>query len=194
MAKGNLREEHTFNACQRVIDKSLPLTARNVRDELGGGSFTTLVPLLNKFRQKLNSESSSRVNLPPLPQEIENFAKKMLNDLWAKFHLNTESEKKDIEAKYERRLAHLQVELSDAREEVAGHSAEIEKLEEQLQVAESELEKTRRSLAEKDGQVKLIMKQLSERDEELKALLERAARAEGKLNTPSKNQKEMSHT
>lgn len=186
MAKPKLNEEHVFQACRKVVDRGLPLTARNVRDELGSGSFTTLVPLINCFRTGLTRETSIRITLPPPPQEIENLLKKVATDLWVKFHLNVEPDRKDLEAKHERRVQQLDLELQEAREEIAGHSAEIANLEDSLKSAENELEKMKRQFAEKDGQLQLVKSQLEQREIEIKKLFERAIKAEGNNRPLSK--------
>ncbi|NJL25222.1 MAG: hypothetical protein HC902_08615 [Calothrix sp. SM1_5_4] len=183
MSKEAQRQESVFEACRRVIERGLPLTARNVRDELGGGSFTTLVPHINAYRSKISGETAIRGSLPPPPQELENLTKKMTLELWLKVRMINEAEIKESTAKFERRLASLQADLDLAKEEVAGHAAEIQKLEEAFSISENRLQEQRRRLAEKEGQIQLVTSQLEQRDLEIKALLERAIRAEAKLST-----------
>lgn len=178
MAKQIINQDKVFAACKRVVDRSLPLTARNVRDEIGGGSFTTLVPLLNEFKSKLQTETQARSQLPPPPSELQEFTKKMTQDLWVHLRMIVDKELKDLQLKHETQTNRLRKELEESREEVAGYSTEITNLEEVIKNLEQELINQRKKESETEGKLELLIKQNQQKETEIKSLLERAIKAE----------------
>ena len=58
MARLGVTKDDVFAACKTLLKEGANLTVANVREELGTGSYTTLLPLIDAF--KASSPAASR--------------------------------------------------------------------------------------------------------------------------------------
>ncbi|CAG0940523.1 hypothetical protein BROC_01068 [Candidatus Brocadiaceae bacterium] len=71
-------KEQIFSICDRLNQLGVKPTAQRVRDELGGGSFSTISPILKEWR-----DSQSRAeSVPDIPPEAQNAVYQATALLW----------------------------------------------------------------------------------------------------------------
>lgn len=185
MARLGVTKDDVFAACKTLLKEGANLTVANVREELGTGSYTTLLPLIDAFKTsfKETAEKAAEASnaLPALPVEINDQGSKFIQDIW--WQATTEAQKKvdEVSTQFKKELADLSALLSAKSEELSQSLIDITRLEKETELVKLENEEKSRELHSKDGEIKLLKTQLKEKDEEIKSYLERAVAAEKKL-------------
>lgn len=184
MARLGITKEDVFAACKTLLKEGVNLTVANVREELGTGSYTTLLPLIDSFKASMKEtiEASADGNLPPaMPSDIHDQGSKFIQDIW--WQATTEANKKieEISTQFKKELSDLLVQITAKTEELDQAVADITRLEKDSDQLKSESEEKERALQQKEGEITLLKSQLKGKESEIKVYLERAVGAEKKL-------------
>lgn len=186
MARLGITKEDVFAACKTLLKEGANLTVANVREELGTGSYTTLLPLIDAFKTsfKETTEQAAAVTqgLPSIPVDLNDQGSKFIQDIW--WTATTEANKRieEISTQFKKELAEMATQLTAKAEEMNQAVTDITRLEKEIDQVRAEIEEKIRILSEKDGEIKLLKSQLKEQSDELKLYLERAVSAEKKLD------------
>jgi len=185
MGRIGITKDDVFAACKTLLKEGANLTVANVRDELGTGSYTTLLPLIDAFKTsfKETTEQAAATDgaLPALPVELGDQGSKFIQDIWwqATTHANKRIE--EVSAQFKKELAAVAAQLDAKAEELSQALTDITRLEKELGLVVAESDEKTKSLSQKDGEIQLLKSQLKDKDSELKSYLERAVSAEKKL-------------
>lgn len=184
MARLGITKDDVFAACKTLLKGGANLTVSNVREELGTGSYTTLLPLIDAFKTSFKETTEAAAGtqgLPALPAELNDQGSKFIQDIW--WTATTEANKRieEVSAQFKKDLAEMVAQLTVKAEELNQAVTDITRFEGEIDQVRAESEGRARTLSEKDGEIKLLKSQLKEKDEELKLYLERAVSAEKKL-------------
>jgi len=192
MARIGVTKEDVFAACNALLKEGVNLTVANVREELGTGSYTTLLPLIDAFKAvrkeaalKTQEEAESSY---ALPKDLTEQGTKVIEDLWSQAMNQAHRKIEEITTSFRKELAAMKTELALKLEELSQALSDITRLEKENELILSENEKKAHELQQKEGEIKLLKAQLKEKDLELKTYLERAVVAENKLEN-FKNEK-----
>ncbi|WP_281648582.1 DNA-binding protein [Parendozoicomonas sp. Alg238-R29] len=74
-----IKEIDILNAAESLIMENINPTMERVRDKLGGGSFTTISPILRKWK---NDQKSNNKLLFDMPEKIPQLGEKLAKDIW----------------------------------------------------------------------------------------------------------------
>ena len=185
MARLGITKDDVFAACKTLLKEGANLTVANVREELGTGSYTTLLPLIDafktSFKETAEQAAATTQGLPVLPVELSDQGSKFIQDVW--WTATTEANKRieEVSAQFKKELAEMAAQLVVKAEELNQAVTDITRLEKEIDQVRAESEEKTRGLSEKDGEIKLLKSQLKEQADELKSYLERAVSAEKKL-------------
>lgn len=185
MARLGVTKDDVFAACKTLLKAGANLTVANVREELGTGSYTTLLPLIDAFKVSIK-ETSEQVadgasSLPALPAEISDHGSKFIQDIWWQATMQASKKIDELSAQFKKELADMTQLLAAKTEELSQVAGDITKLEKEADVLKADTEKKDQVLNQKEGEIKLLKTQLKEKDDEVKLYLERSVAAEKKL-------------
>jgi len=185
MARLGVTKDDVFAACKTLLKEGANLTVANVREELGTGSYTTLLPLIDAFKASFK-ESSEKIAdgasaLPALPAEISNQGAKFVQDIWWQATMQANKKIDEISAQFKKELADMTALLAAKTEELSQVAGDITKLEKEAESLKADTEKKDQLLNQKEGEIKLLKAQLKEKDDEVKLYLERSVAAEKRL-------------
>ena len=121
-------KEQVFLICDRLIQAGVKPTAQRVREELGGGSFSTISPLLKEWRDSQGDKEA----VPDIPPEAQKAVYQATALLW---RFATEHQAEAINA-VRQECHRIEQEALAERDEAL---REIEILEKNLNLLESEL-------------------------------------------------------
>lgn len=185
MARLGVTKDDVFAACRALLKEGVNLTVANVREELGTGSYTTLLPLIDAFKTTLKEEEQKAQagdgGMPSLPGELSDEGSKFIQDIWWQATTYAQKRIEEVSAQFKKELADLSAQLAAKTEETDQALADITRLEKELEQVKAESDAKGGELLQKDGEIKLLKSQLKDKDEELKSYLERAVAAEKKL-------------
>jgi DNA repair exonuclease SbcCD ATPase subunit len=191
MARLGVTKDDVFAACKVLLKEGANLTVANVREELGTGSYTTLLPLIDAFKTA-NKEAADKAadgagQVPALPGDLNDQGSKFIQDIW--WQATTAAQKRidEMSAQFKKELAESAALLAAKDDELAQALTDITRLEKELEQTRNEGEEKTRGLSQKDGEISLLKSQLKEKSEELKTYLERAVAAEKKLEFLKEN-------
>lgn len=185
MARLGVTKDDVFAACKTLLKEGANLTVANVREELGTGSYTTLLPLIDAFKASFK-ESSEKVadgasSLPALPAEISDQGGKFIQDIWWQATVQTNKKIDEISAQFKKELADMAAVVAAKTEELSQVAGDITKLEKEVESLKADVEAKGQNLNQKEGEIKLLKAQLKEKDDEVKLYLERSVAAEKRL-------------
>ncbi len=112
-----------FSICDELNDKGVKPTLARVREALGGGSFSSIQPLLREWKDQ--RQASAITHTADTPSELIELAKSMATQIWAKTKAEADLELKAVKKELGEKLASAEEERDDAM-------AEIKKLEGRL--------------------------------------------------------------
>ncbi len=185
MARLGVTKDDVFAACKSLLKDGANLTVANVREELGTGSYTTLLPLIDSFKAsfKETAEQAAAAGsaLPALPGELSEQGSKFIQDIWWQATTKANKRLEEVSTQFKKELADLKSQLDAKSEELSQALTDITRLEKELGASVTESEEKTLGLAQKDGEISLLKSQLKDKGEELKSYLERAVAAEKKL-------------
>ena len=185
MGRLGITKDDVFAACKTLVKAGAHLTVANVREELGSGSYTTLLPLIDAFKAA-NKEAAEKAadgtgGLPALPGDLSDQGSKFIQDIWWQATAQANKRIEEVSTQFKKELAEMKTQLDAKAEELAQALTDITRVEKDLGTTKSESDEKTKGLAQKDGEIGLLKSQLKDKDQELKALLERAIGAEKKL-------------
>ena len=185
MARLGVTKDDVFAACKTLLKDGMNLTVANVREELGTGSYTTILPLIDQFRTSMNEEAVkpdySISGMPNLPSELSDQGAKLIQDIWSQATTQAQKQINEITLQFKKELGDLAETLNSKTEELDQAVTDLTSLETEFEQARQESEKRVRALSEKDGEISLLKSQLKEKDQEMRSYLERAVAAEQRI-------------
>lgn len=184
MGRLGVTKDDVFAACRTLLKDGAHLTVANVREELGSGSYTTLLPLIDAFKTQAKEtaeKSESDVGLPTLPTELNDQGSKFIQDIWWQATTFANKRIEDAQAEFKKALTAQAEQMSAQAEELGQALSDITRLEKEAEQTRLQIEETTKALSQKDGEIGLLKIQAKEKDEELKSYLERAVAAEKRL-------------
>ena len=185
MGRLGITKDDVFAACKTLVKAGAHLTVANVREELGSGSYTTLLPLIDSFKAA-NKEAAEKAadgtgGLPALPGDLSDQGSTFIQDIWWQATAQANKRIEEVSTQFKKELAEMKTQLDAKAEELAQALTDITRVEKELGAAKTESDEKTKGLAQKDGEIGLLKSQLKDKDQELKALLERAIGAEKKF-------------
>ena len=185
MGRLGVTKDDVFAACKTLVKAGAHLTVSNVREELGSGSYTTLLPLIDAFKSA-NKEAAAKAadgagGLPALPGDLGDQGSKFIQDIWWQATAQANKRIEEVSTQFKKELAEMKTQLDAKAEELAHALTDITRVEKDLSTTKSESDEKTKGLSQKDGEIGLLKSQLKDKDQELKALLERAIGAEKKF-------------
>lgn len=185
MGRLGVTKDDVFAACKTLVKAGAHLTVANVREELGSGSYTTLLPLIDAFKSA-NKEAAEKAEggtggLPALPSDLGDQGAKFIQDIWWQATTQAGKRIEEVSIQFKKELAEMKTQLDAKALELSQALADITRVEKDLGTTKTESDEKTNSLTQKDGEVNLLKSQLKDKDQELKALLERAIGAEKEL-------------
>lgn len=178
MARPGIQKDDVFAAIEELSRKGVPTTVANVRQELGTGSYSTLLPLITEYQTLKRAEPEPLRALPAMPSEIAEAATKFITDLWAMAAEHADTRVRELEAKAAAREAEQGEALKAKTEELNQAFTDIQKLEAELETLKSVHEASEKRASGLEVERDLLTNQLKELGEGLKAAQERSAVAE----------------
>jgi chromosome segregation ATPase len=189
MARLGVTKEDVFSACAALMKEGVTITVANVRQELGTGSYTTLLPLIDDFKNNIQSEANLKDEIPSLPLEIKEMSQNLIQDLWWQAALQAQKRGEEVSRKFEKEIEELRKELASKAEELSQAMTDIKTLEEETDRLKKEVSQFATVQSAKDGETALLKTQLKEKESEIKTYLERAVSAEKELEYVNKKNK-----
>ena len=185
MARLGVTKDDVFAACKTLLKEGANLTVANVREELGTGSYTTLLPLIDAFKASFKETSEKVADganaLPALPAEISDHGSKFIQDIWWQATMQANKKIDEISAQFKKELADMSAVVAAKTEELSQVAGDITKLEKEAESLKADGEAKGQGLNQKEGEIKLLKTQLKEKDDEVKLYLERSVAAEKRL-------------
>ena len=185
MGRLGVTKDDVFAACKTLLKDGAHLTVANVREELGSGSYTTLLPLIEAFKTSVKAAAdkteSDGEGLPALPSDLGDQGAKFIQDIWWQATTQANKRIEEVSAQFKKELDQQAVHLAAKTEELTQSLTDITRLEKELEQTRLDGEEKTRHLQQKDGEIALLKSQLKDKDQELKSYLERAIGAEKKL-------------
>lgn len=137
-------KEKVFGAADKLVSEGIKPTMTAVKAELGGGSFSTISPLLAQWREA--RRELDNINQSPVPDAVDTAVTNLTRQLWrvaqAEAENRVKGERQNIElaaTEYAEREAELTQALDEAEEVIAslnGVVAEIKReLKEQIELS-----------------------------------------------------------
>jgi uncharacterized phage infection (PIP) family protein YhgE len=185
MGRIGITKDDVFAACKKLLKDGANLTVANVREELGTGSYTTLLPLIDAFKTSFKETTvqaaASDSALPALLVELGDQWSKFIQDIW--WQATTQANKRidEVSAQFKKELDSMKAQLDAKAEELNQAISDITRLEKELDTVAAESAEKTKGLSQKDGEIQLLKSQLKDKDTELKSYLERAVAAEKAL-------------
>jgi septal ring factor EnvC (AmiA/AmiB activator) len=185
MGRIGITKDDVFAACKTLLKEGANLTVANVREELGTGSYTTLLPLIDAFKTSFKETTEQAAaeggGLPALPVDLGDQGSKFIQDIWWQATTQANKRIEEVSAQFKKELAEMQTQLTAKAEELAQALTDITRLEKELGLIVTENDEKTKGLSQKDGEINLLKSQLKDKDGELKSYLERAVAAEKKI-------------
>lgn len=159
-----------FEICDELNEKGIKPTLARVREALGGGSFTSIQPLLREWKDKRHEPEAAVAS--SVPDDIQALVASLAAQIWSKAEGKASEELKTFKESMKAKLEESNQEKQDALEEVARLEAENN----QLSATNKELEK----------KIADYQKTLQDARIELKIQSERLVEAEGLMKRHEK--------
>ncbi len=171
-------KQDVFKACDNLLKAGFDVTNPAVRKELGGGSYTTITPLVDLWKEEHASKSAENIEAPQIPGAVIALGQKFIEQLWAESSLMGFKKIAEIERTYAKTTQELTSALKAKDTELKQTLSDFSILEEKHEQTEQESQNLQLKAHQKDGEIALLKEQLAKKEVELSSLLERAVRAE----------------
>ena len=174
--------ERVFNAADTLESQGRSVTLASIREVLGSGSYSTINPILQKWKNRKIAHSQ----LPPAPEDISNRMFNLTSELWNQALQIAESRLASDRLAFEDQINNLREDLKGATsaadraiEERDSVVVRIKELEELFATTKIELDSALKRASETD-----IRYQESERRvNDMQSQIERLDRQNAELNT-----------
>jgi predicted RNase H-like nuclease (RuvC/YqgF family) len=158
---------NVFTICDELNEKGIKPTLARVREALGGGSFTTIQPLLKEWKDK-RSEVSPTVETV-VPNHMIDLVTTMASRIWKEAESKAAEELKAYKDAMQAKLDESNLEKEDALEEVT----RLEAMNNQLSDKNKELESKLADYQNALQQARIELKIQSEKLVEAESLMKR---------------------
>jgi hypothetical protein len=184
MARLGVTKEDVWAACEALQGRGVTATVANVRAELGTGSYTTLLPLIQDFNEEAKrgaAGSQSQDRPPEAPSALAELSGGFLGQLWAQAWQEAQAVFLEREKKWKMEQEEGARALAQQSEALTQAVTDLKRLEAEEARLQAECADAQASLHKKDAELALLRQTLSTRETELKTTLERAVVAETTL-------------
>lgn len=150
-----------FAICDELDASGIKPTLARVREALGGGSFTTIQPLLKEWKDQ--RAAAAMTETVDTPAEVIELAKTMAVQLWAKAKAQSDTELAAVKKELGETISELKAERDEA-------ISEVKRLEASLTTEKKVAEGLAETLKERDKEIadlRVNKKTLQERYEDL---------------------------
>lgn len=134
-------EKQIFQICDRLAAQGVKPTLERVRNELGGGSFSTINPILKQWKE--NKEAIEPATITDLPPEIAAIGQKAAMMIWKASNDQSNELIKAIKQEAEQHATQVNNERDEALGEINRLEAENERLSRRAEQQERELNELR---------------------------------------------------
>lgn len=171
-------EDQVFAACEKLSEADKPVSVNAVLEETGG-SFTTVGPMVRKWKNEREKASSA---IMTMPESVVDAMKKSVADIWQAASQMANEEVDRIKADANTRI-------NQTIQENEEYESEVRRLETVLDEAQREVEKanTKVEVSEKltstlQTEKAALETRLADREEELSRQRDQVSRLEDKLD------------
>ncbi|MGD9662326.1 MAG: DNA-binding protein [Porticoccaceae bacterium] len=160
--------ESVSAAADALLEQGQKPTLANVRSALGGGSFSTISPLLKEWKESQRTEEAVAPLIDPAPEEITSQVQSMASHIWqAAMNLANARLQQEREALDATRTA-LEAERDEAAELADLLNADLEKVTNERDLMQQALDTVRDELAESQQQAITLGQKIAEQSQSIK--------------------------
>ena len=149
-----------FQICDELNEKGQKPTLDRVRQALGGGSFTTIQPILREWKDKRSEEPASATTA--VPDDIRGMLDGLAAQIWAKASAKAGEDLKALRDGMQARLDEAEQERSDAAAEVERLEAETKEQKEKIEASDVNIKSLRTALQAANVDIQVQSKQIVE--------------------------------
>ncbi|MBC7532312.1 MAG: DNA-binding protein [Oligoflexus sp.] len=149
-----------FQICDALNDKGQKPTLDRVRQMLGGGSFTTIQPILREWKDKRSEELVS--GPAAVPDDIRGMLDGLATQIWAKASTKAGEDLKALREGMQARLDEAEQEKADAAAEVLRLETETVAQKEKIEASAEEMQSLRTALQAANIDIQVQSKQIVE--------------------------------
>jgi chromosome segregation ATPase len=151
---------NVFSICDELNEQGIKPTLARVREGLGGGSFTTIQPLLKEWKDKRSEPAAETTG--QLPDEVREVVAAAAAQIWTKAQAKAGEEYQALRESMENQLSESEAEKNEALSEVRRLEAETGSQADVIQKMESELTGYKEALQEAKSELKAKVEKLAE--------------------------------
>ncbi|MFW7377855.1 MAG: DNA-binding protein [Oligoflexus sp.] len=151
-----------FAICDELNAKGIKPTLSRVRESLGGGSFTTIQPILKEWKEKRQEPEANATS--EMPDDIKALVVSLGSQIWAKAEVKANEDYKELRDVMQAKLDEMSQEKQEASEEVARLEDENSKLAMRVKDIEKKMGDYEKSLGQAQIELKVQFEKLSEYD------------------------------
>jgi len=149
-----------FQICDDMNEKGQKPTLDRVRQALGGGSFTTIQPILREWKDKRSEKpASAQVSVP---DDIRGMLDGLAAQIWAKASAKAGEDLKALKDGMQARLEEAEAERADAAAEVERLEAETKGQKEKIDAKDDDIKSLRTALQAANIDIQIQSKQIVE--------------------------------
>lgn len=178
MGRLGVQKEEVFQAAGELERRGVTVTVANIRQELGTGSYSTLLPLINDYQTAKRAHAQQSTPLPALPGEILEASARFAQGLWDMAARLADARIKEIEMVARERESEFDKLMQSKEEELSQAHKDIQSIETQLEDVTKKYEIANQKSLVLEGEKQALLGQLKEKESENRQLIERAAKAE----------------
>jgi hypothetical protein len=147
-----------FQICDELNEKGQKPTLDRVRQALGGGSFTTIQPILREWKDKRSEEPTS---VPAaVPDDIRGMLDGLAAQIWAKASAKAGEDLKALRDGMQTKLDETEAERADAAAEVERLEKEAQQRMEKDEARDTEIKSLRTALQAANIDIQVQSKQI----------------------------------
>ncbi|MGA7800038.1 MAG: DNA-binding protein [Gammaproteobacteria bacterium] len=157
MAKTGITEKQVADAANRMVDEGEAVSARRLREAIGGGSMSTILRHLQAWRAGQQAQQGPP---PDMPDTVRETALRALQDVWATANRQAREAIDEIRTAAGSRIHDSKRDLEEAiaaAQELEGHLTERTA---ELTTADERTAALERELTARDAEVRLLQEQL----------------------------------
>jgi len=172
-------QEQVNQAAEAVAARNERVTVANVRSELGGGSFSTIAPLVKAWKEQHTAEAAAAEELP---DEAKQAGEEAARKIWSAAQADAAERIEHIRADADQRVANAETANQEALAEVRRLEKTLEERETEYQTLEKSLDGARESSREYEAAVQARDATITSLREQLDEKSRAVENAQGKLD------------
>ncbi len=149
-----------FQICDDMNERGQKPTLDRVRQALGGGSFTTIQPILREWKDRRSDVPASAA--VAVPEHIRGMLDGLAAQIWAKASTKAGEDLKTLREAMQGRLDEAEAERADAAAEVERLEAETKGQKENIDVKDDEIKSLRTALQAANVDIQIQSKRIVE--------------------------------